>query len=178
MTLPADIRINVGVLFPPLVLGGGFVAVTKANGVWTIEPSYTSLVQIQSFQPNQKLVAVYDTVSGQYNTITLATLATLLPTFTQRVQRSITSTGNLPIVASDSILNVNAASDLIPIVPLASGRIGAPLTFKNLPGSHAQTITRTGSDTFDGVTTLSLAGGGSLTLVPYNDGVNAGWAIE
>jgi len=95
-----------------------------------------------------------------------------------RTQRSITSAANLPIVAADAILNINAATDLTPAVPAASTRNGAPLTFKNLPGSHVQTLERTGADTFDGQVTYPLAAGSSVTLVPYNDGVNTGYAIE
>lgn len=95
-----------------------------------------------------------------------------------RTQRSITSSGALPILGSDQILNINSGSDLSPVVPLASGRAGVPLTFKNLPGSHVQTITRTSPDTFDGQATYLLAPGATLTLVPYGDGVNTGYAIE
>ena len=96
-------------------------------------------------------------------------------------QRSITASGNLPIVALDRILNINAATDLAPTVPLSTTRNGAPLTFKNAQGSHAQTLTLSGSDTlaFDGGgTTLSLPAGASVTIYPLNDGVNTGWAIE
>lgn len=99
-------------------------------------------------------------------------------TAASRQQRSITSSAALPLVANDSILNINSGTDLVPVVPPASSRAGAPLTFKNLPGSHVQTLTRIGTDTFDGVTTLALAAGASVTLVPYNDGVNLGYAIE
>lgn len=95
-----------------------------------------------------------------------------------RVQRSITTIGSLPIVATDSILNINNAGNLAPVVPLASTRNGAPLTFKNLPGSHLQTLTQTAPDTLEGQNTLPLNPGASITLVPYNDGVNTGWAIE
>ena len=95
-----------------------------------------------------------------------------------RAQRSIVTSGDLPLVLSDSILNINAASDLSPVVLVASSRSGAPFTFKNLVGSHSQTLTRTSPDTFDGQTTLVLAAGSSVTLVPYNDGINAGYAVE
>lgn len=95
-----------------------------------------------------------------------------------RTQRSITTSGELPIVSSDSILNINAVSDLSPVVPLASGRAGAPLTFKNLPTSTSQTLTRTSPNTFDGATALSLVAGAAVTFVPYNDGVNSGYGIQ
>lgn len=95
-----------------------------------------------------------------------------------RNQRSITTGADLPILTSDSILNINAATDLVPFVPLGGPRVGAPLTFKNLPASAAQTLTATSPNTFDGETSLVLQPGASLTLVPYNDSVNAGYAIE
>lgn len=95
-----------------------------------------------------------------------------------RPQRSITMIANLPVTATDSILNVNAPSDLTPIVPLASTRAGAPLTFKNLPGSHSQTLKRTSPDLFDGSVSIVLVAGASVTLVPYNDGVNTGYSVQ
>lgn len=95
-----------------------------------------------------------------------------------RPQRSITTSGNLPLVSNDSVLNINSGSDLTPVVLLASSRSGASFTFKNKVGSHLQTITATSPDTFDGAATYTLAPGASVTLRPYNDGVNSGYAIE
>jgi hypothetical protein len=94
-----------------------------------------------------------------------------------RPQRSVT--GAFSVLSSDSTININSpGSDLVPLIPAALSRLGIPLTFKNLPGSHAQTLTRTAPDTFDGLTTYTLNSGASVTLVPYNDGVNSGYAIE
>jgi len=95
-----------------------------------------------------------------------------------RPQRPITSGAALPITAGDSILNINATSDLTPTVPSYTTRAGAPLTFKNLPGSHVQTLMATSPDTFDGATFFVLQAGASVTLVPYNDTVNTGYGIE
>jgi hypothetical protein len=94
------------------------------------------------------------------------------------VQRSITSSANLPITANDQVLNVNVASPLSITVPAFSPRSGRALTFKILPGSSAVTLNATGPDTFDTVSTLTLNGGAYVTLRPYADGVNAGYAIE
>lgn len=105
-------------------------------------------------------------------------IAALAPGGNIKVQRSITSSANLPVLASDAILNVNVAGVFAISVPAGAARKGAPLTFKNLPASHAVTLNASGSDTFDGVTTLQLPGGAAVSLVPYNDGVNAGYAIE
>jgi|SRR5579884_1158972 len=93
-------------------------------------------------------------------------------------QRAITAAGNLPLVAADAVLTINAAADLAIRVPLASTRAGAPLTFKNKPGSHLQTLMATAPDTFDGDASYQLIGGAAVTLRPANDGVNAGYNIE
>jgi hypothetical protein len=177
MTLPADVRINTTLLFPALVKGSGPVTVAKNNGIWTVGLSF-AILGAQSPPPANfptDYLLVYDSIANTFFKMPLSGITAAL---TSRTQRSITSSGALPIIAGDSILNINAASDLTPIVPLASGRMGSPLTFKNLPGSHTQTLTRTSPDTFDGATTVSLVAGAAVTLVPYNDTVNSGYAIE
>lgn len=179
MTLPANVRFNTQVPFPAMVTAIGPVTLTKVNGVWTVGFSIanlgTEVPGLGSF-PNDYLL-VWDSVQLNFFKTPITTLQQML-VGAGRTQRSITGSGQLPIVANDSILNLNAASDLTPTVPLASGRTGAPLTFKNLPGSHLQTLTPTSPDTFDGQSTYPLGAGASVTLVPYNDGVNAGYAIE
>lgn len=92
-------------------------------------------------------------------------------------QRSVTASP-VVVAANDVILNVNLAGAGTCSLPLASSRNNVPITFKMLPGSATLTITRSGSDTFDGLTTTNLVGAQTLTLVPYNDGVNTGYAIE
>lgn len=92
-------------------------------------------------------------------------------------QRSITSGANLPITTSDKILNVNVASPLTITLPLASSMGGISLAFKILIGSQSATFVPTGSDTFDTLTTLVGAAGQSVTFIPFNDGVNSGYAI-
>jgi hypothetical protein len=162
--------------FPALAKGSGPVVVSKVNGVWTIGLSL-AVLGAQSPPPGNfptDFILIYDQVA---NTFFKMSLSTLVTTATAQTQRSITSSAQLPIIGTDSILNINNVADLIPIVPLASSRLGAPLTFKNLPGSHTQTLTRTSPDTIDGATTYSLIAGAFVTLVPYNDGVNAGYAV-
>jgi hypothetical protein len=177
MTLPANIRINTSLPFPALAKGSGPVVVSKVNGVWTIGLSFAVVGQQLPPPANfpTDYLLVYDSIANTFFKMSLSALATF---GAGRTQRSITSSGQLPIIAGDGILNINAASDLTPIVPLAAGRNGVPLTFKNLPGSHTQTLTRTSPDTFDGATTVSLIAGAAVTLVPYNDFVNSGYAIE
>jgi hypothetical protein len=175
MTLPANVRVNTQVPFPALVQGSGPVTVTKINGIWTIGFA-PQLLGIQNPPTNlaADLAIVWDPIA---KTFILTPLAGLLIS-TTRLQRSIIVAGDLPVQVNDAILNINAAADLMPIVPAAATRAGVPLTFKNKPTSHSQTLTRTGADTFDGQNALPLYAGAAITLVPYNDGVNTGYAIE
>lgn len=167
MTAPANIRVNTQVPFPSLVLAGAPVTTAKANGVWTVGFSIANLaVQVPPTvnQPNDYLL-VWDSVAQTFFRISLSAMQA-------RTQRSVTANGNLPITATDQIININAAGDLAPAIPLAALRNGLPLTVINLPGSHAQTLTASGADGFDGAPDYLLEGGGVVTFLPYNDGVN------
>jgi hypothetical protein len=56
-----------------------------------------------------------------------------------------------------------------------------PLTFKDLgqASAHNITISPSGGDTIDGLASIKLTNNfQTLTLVPLNDGTNAGWAVE
>lgn len=99
-----------------------------------------------------------------------------------RMQRDIGSSADLPIRATDSVLNVNIAAPLAITVPAAATRNGAPLTFKDVGGNWATnnvTFTPTGADTFDGLTSIvGRINRGRLTMMPLNDGINAGYEIQ
>jgi hypothetical protein len=174
MSLPATIRVNVRAPFPALVTGSGLITVTKANGIWTIGFN-AGLIAVQNplVNPSSDLVLVWDATAKAMVLAPLATVVAAAPP-----QRSVKVAGDLPVRNTDSVLNMNPVTDLVPIVPLASTRAGARLTFNNLPNSHLQTLTRTAPDTFDGFNTLGLAGGTEITLRPYNDGINAGYKVE
>lgn len=93
-------------------------------------------------------------------------------------QRAITSAGNLPILSTDNVLNVNVAGGLSISIPLGASRKGLPLIFHVLQTSGTITLIALGSDTFYGSTSHSVSAGTSITLAPYNDGVNSGYAIQ
>jgi hypothetical protein len=174
MTLPANIRVNTQVPFPALVTGSGPITVAKKGAIWIVGFA-AQLLGLQNPPVNlaNDQAVVWDPIAKQ---LILTPLTGLIIT-TAKLQRSIANAGNLPIIAADAILNFSAVTDLVPVVPLAATRNGAPLTFKSVAGSHLQTITRTAPDTFDGYNSLPLAAGTSLTLMPYNDGVNSGWGV-
>lgn len=99
-----------------------------------------------------------------------------------RPQRSVTAS---PVVAAplDQILNVNINSGSPTLaLPLAATRNGLPLTIKDVGSqfaAHNLTVTAAGGDTIDGNLSLVLnVNRAAVTLVPFNDGINTGWAIE
>lgn len=107
--------------------------------------------------------------------------ASLLFTARARVQRSVTAT---PIVltTTDEILNLNINADAACALPLSTTRGGLPLTFKDVGahgGAHNVTFTPGGAEKIDGAVSFKIeVDRQGLTLVPFNDGVNNGWAIE
>lgn len=75
MTLPADIRINIGASFPARVSGSSYIVVVKSNGVWTIEPDWSLLQSLNSISnPSVKEVVVYDPSTGTFSTVTISAL--------------------------------------------------------------------------------------------------------
>lgn len=97
-------------------------------------------------------------------------------------QRSIISSGDLPITSQDVVLNVAPSSALSITIPAASTRNGTPLILEDPTGTwaaHNPTFNCTGADTFDGATSLvGKINYGWIMLRPYNDGVNAGYKVQ
>lgn len=185
MTLPANIRVNLAVPFPAMVQGSGPIAVTKVNGVWTlgfsIVPFGSQNPPVGNF-PTDFLLG-FDTVNNVFFKISLTNLlAALAPPSPIRTQRLATSSP-ITVSGSDNIINVNISSGSPTCtLPLASSRAGSPLTFKDVGGNfaaHNLTIAPAGGDNIDGGGAIVLGTNRqSVTLVPANDGITVGWAIE
>ena len=99
------------------------------------------------------------------------------------VQRSVKVSGDLPIVANDQILNLNLSAPLAITIPAASSRAGRPMLFLDVGGTwggaNTPTFNRTGSDTFDGMTSIGgQTNYGWIEFIPMNDGVNSGYKIR
>jgi len=98
-----------------------------------------------------------------------------------RHQRSVTTTPII-IFPSDQILNCNLGVTATCSLPSSSSRNGVLLTFKDVGGQFAKnniTITTYGSEKIDGALSIVLnLNYQAVTLVPFSDGVNNGWAIE
>jgi len=178
MALPPNIRVNARVPFPSLVLSSGPITIAKASGQFTIGFTITAFGTVVPPPSDYAVtyVLAYNTNTNQFEKVSLSALTIT----NQQIQRSVTAT---PIVvgANDMILNCNINTAAACTLPAASTRLGMPLTFKDLGQAAANNITLTpaGVETIDGRTNLVMnANHQSVTLVPFNDGVNTGWAIE
>lgn len=179
MTAPASLRFNVNVPFPALVQSTGPVTITKQNGIWTVGFQVANLatqVPPGANYPTDFLL-VYDSIAQSFFKMSISAIGI----GGARLQRSVTAT---PVVISsnDQILNCNINVAAACTLPAAASRNGVPLTFKDVGAQfaiHNLTITPAGADTIDGAASLVLnVNRQGMTLVPFNDGINSGWAIE
>jgi hypothetical protein len=180
LSLPANVRINIGAPFPTIIQGSSFITMGKVNGAWTIGASGKLIASQNPGVVPTDYVIVWDDVANRWLKISLSNLITVAaqaPT-----QRSVTAS---PIVVgvTDQRLNVNiSAGSPTCTLPQASTRSGLAVTFKDVGNNfaaHNLTITPFAGDTIDGAASLVLLNNRqAVTLVPFNDTVNTGWAIE
>jgi hypothetical protein len=180
MTLPANIRVNVGAPFPSLVKSTGGIALQKANGIWTVSLGYSQLgVQVPlPVDMTTDYVAVYDSVVQSYYLAPLGSLGF----GGVRTQRSITA-GPVVISPTDQILHLNLTTPTTITLPPFATRDGVPMTFKDVgmqASTNPVTIAPAAGETIDGFSAaLSLnISGQAIALTPANDGVNSGWWRE
>lgn len=179
MALPAAIRINTNAPFPALVTGGTGIGINKQNGIWTVSfniNTFGTQIPPPANYANDYIL-VYDAVANTYFKMPLNSLSLGL---SSRLQRSVTTT---PIVITniDQQLNCKITTPATCALPPAASRVGAPLTFKDLGQATANniTITPNGAELIDGQASVKIINNyAQLTLVPFNDGVNAGWMMS
>lgn len=87
-----NMKLRAPVPFPAQVTGSGGIAVSKTNGVWSIEPDFSGLGQIAASavtDPTTKEIWIFDPVSGEYNVLTLGALGDALYKLTSTTSLSI-----------------------------------------------------------------------------------------
>jgi hypothetical protein len=181
MTLPANIRVNVGAPFPAVVKSSAGLSIQKANGIWTIGLGYPQLSVQPEPPPNNfatDYVAVFDSVAQTYFLLPLSSVGT----GGERKQRSVTA-GPVTINATDQILHLNLTASLIITLPAYTSRAGVPLTFKDVgmqASANPITIAAAAGEFIDGsfASIMLSQNGQSIVLTPANDGVNAGWWLD
>ena len=181
MVAPANVRVNTQVPFPAFVTGSGPITVGKTpGGVWTIGANGRVVQTANPGVVPTDYVLVWDDVAQSWIKVSLSNLITQAQAV--RAQRSVT-TSPITVGPTDSILNINInAGTPSCTLPQASTRAGAPVTFKDVGAhfaAHNLTLTAFAGDTIDGAGSLVLTvNRQGVTLVPFNDTVNVGWAIE
>ena len=183
MTLPATIRVNTMLPFPSLVTGNGPIAISKKNGIWGVGFTIDAFAEQIPPPPkwNADFILVWDHAAGVYFKMSIADLASILvPTASgSRTQRFVTS-GPIVVASTDSIITCAIPGAAACTLPAAAGRVGAPLTYKDLRQATAHNITLTpaSSETIDGMANYVLRNNyGYVTLMPFNDGFNTGWMV-
>lgn len=177
MTLPANIRVNVGAPFPALVKASGPVTVGRANGTWTLGLSPMIVAPqspaIGSYATDY--VLVFDSISNIWFRMPLAQLAGAAP------QRAV-STAPVTIGPNDFIVHLNLPIATTIQLPSYLTRNGVPLVFKDVGGNAASqpiTIMAAPTESIDGDGTVVLSSNYQMIRVtPSVDGVNTGWFVE
>lgn len=184
MTIPTDVRVNARLPFPSLVYGTGPITIGKSNGIWVVGftiAAFGSIVPPAPNYPTDYLLG-YDAGNKAFFSVSITNLISSINQSlgAARAQRSVTATP-IVVAGSDQILNCKITAAAACALPSAAGRLGVPLTFKDLGQATANhiTLTPSGGDTIDGSASpyVILSNFGRVTLVPFNDGTNTGWMV-
>lgn len=101
MSLPANIRVNVGAPFPATVKGSGVVAIAKANGIWTVSLNFAALpLSSGAADPANTYVLVWNALTGVFNLIPLSAV------FASKVVKVLTAPGPYAALPNDEVLIV------------------------------------------------------------------------
>lgn len=176
MALPASIRVNVRAPFPARVVGASFIAVVKANGVWTIGPNYPALADAASALSTHEFV-VYDTVAKTYNLVNFQQFAA----YVLSGSRVAVADANYAVASGVGMIAYTAltAARTVSLLPAGDYLAGAQLQIVDESGQGSATNTLTvdpnGSDTINGKASALLTGAyGRLRI--ESDGVSK-WTI-
>lgn len=173
MTIPANVRVNIGAPFPAQVKGSpaGLIAVAKANGIWTVTLNYGALgVTPVIADPANSVVLVYNTVTGVYSLVKVGQLSS------SKNVATLVGAGPYPVPADVDVV-------LVKFTPMAItvdwSQRTKPLTVVDAKGDanlNNITITPSAGQTqlamVDYVYTIDGAGG-NVTLTPLPDGTGA-----
>lgn len=171
MTLPANIRVNIGAPFPSLVKGSGPVTISKQNGIWTVGFTIANLAGVPGgTDPATLLLFLYNTVNQTFQQMSVASLLASLainPTTITPAQSPY-----VPLI-TDSVLYVNTTTGPVTInLTTAAARLNRPLSIKDIGGiasqaGHNISINPSGAETIEGGAQLVInANYGGFRLYP------------
>lgn len=170
-----SLKMKVVTRIPAQLVGGTAITITKAGGVYTFDLDYSLLTTLLTFDPSQKLVAVYDAVNG-WNTVTLASLLT-----NTSLARIVTEAGDITVGVNTQLLIMNRTVDESPsniILPASASKIGAVklVDWKGNAGTFPHTVTPNGSEKFNGAAATWTIGGDGASSV-FTPVTTLGYAV-
>ena len=191
MSLPANIRVNVRAPFPSRVSGGGFLSITKANGIWNIETDYRILGAPVAITPTQ-VIAAQDTTNGLFCSIGILNLINEVVdviTSSGSIYRIVNVAGDVTVGVTDFVIlmqkTVGAPTNIN--LPTSASRGGMPVTVKDFKydaNTNNITFVPSSGETVDGFSAAAAAANGvavidingdDKTLVPLSSG---GWFVR
>lgn len=176
MTLPANIRVNVGAPFPSLVTAIAPFTIQKQNGIFKLGLSFGLLATQSPPTANfpTDYVLVYDSLAKTFFSMPLSAFGF------NRPQRLVTA-GPVVFASNDQIVNLKLGAAYTSTLPSYLTRAGTPLTLcdvTKLYGAafYAQTFNAAAGEAIDGVASVEITEPGqAITLLPMNDGTSVGW---
>lgn len=169
-----SLRLLMRPIYPLKLLPGTGIGLVSASGVSTIGLDYSLLIELASYDPTQKLFAVYDRTTGVWNQVSLASILT----GSQTVQ-IVTAAGNVTVQPNDGLIILNktvgAATSII--LPAASTKVGRVkvVDWKGDSDVNNVTFVPNGAEKIQGLASWKLAApSASIDLSPVS---GLGYAI-
>lgn len=177
MTLPANIRVNIGAPFPSLVKGGGLVAIAKNNGIWTVSLNFGAVAKSATVpDPANTYVPAWNALTGVVVMVPMGNVES------NNVVTKVGGGGGQPVspyaaLPTDDVILVYAVPFTVTVdwsartKPLrivdqsAAASVANPISITPKAG-QTQMATVNYSATIDG-------NGGSISLTPLPDGSGA-----
>jgi hypothetical protein len=178
MTLPANIRVNMGAPFPALVKGAGPIAISKQNGIWTVSLNFAAVGQAQTVpDPANTYVLVWNALTGVFTLVLMSSVSG------NKVVKTLTGVGALasPYAAlpTDEVLIVKQAAGAAFTITVDWSQRLKPLRIVDGKGDAlVNNITITPAAGQSQMASLNYSyvidgNGGSITLTPLPDNTGA-----
>lgn len=174
MTLPANIRVNIGAPFPSTVKGGALIAIAKKNGIWTVSFNAAGLALVGVVpDPANTYGLVFDPVTGVYSLLQIGAIVN-----GAKVVKTLAAPSSpYPALPADDVLLINA----VPFtVNVDWSQRTKPLRVVDITGNASVatpiTITPSAGQTQLAKVNFSYlidGAGGNITLTPLPAGTGA-----
>lgn len=174
MTLPANVRVNIGAPFPATVKGTSFIGILKQNGIWTVSPNFAALAQFPTIaDPANSFVLIWNALTGVF------TLVPASAVFSSKVVKTLTAPGPYAALPTDEVLIIKQLVAAAFTVTVDWSVRTKPLRIVDGKGDASInniTITPAAGQTQLAVVNYSYiidGNGGSITLTPLPDNTGA-----